>query len=100
MKKWSILVFVIFLALTFGVNRLVNCQAAEKENIKKDMELSIGVSLSSLDEDGMLCVKNELLQQSKGTKIQLLNNNNSCKTLHKCQRIKARKHGKATGIFM
>ena len=58
MKKWSIVVFVIFLALTFGVNRLVNCQAAEKENIKKDMELSIGVSLSSLDEDGMLCPKN------------------------------------------
>lgn len=80
MKKWSIVVFIIFLALTFGVNRLVNCQAAEKENIKKDMELSIGVSLSSLDEDGMLCAKNELLQQSKGTKIQLLNSNNSCKT--------------------
>lgn len=80
MKKWSILVFVIFLALTFGVNRLVNCQAAEKENIKKDMELSIGISLSSLDKDGMLCVKNELLQQSKGTKIQLLNSNSSCTT--------------------
>ena len=54
MKKISVLVFIVFMALTFGVNKIVNCQAAEKENIKKDMGLSIGVSLSSLDEDGML----------------------------------------------
>lgn len=80
MKRLSVLVFVIFLTLTFGINKLVNCQAAEKENIKKDMELSIGISLSSLDEDGMLCAKNELLDQCKDTKIQLLNSNNSCKT--------------------
>lgn len=103
MKKLSVLVFIVFMALTFGVNKLVNCQAAEKENIKKDMELSIGISLSSLDKDGMLCVKNEILEKSRGIekdngsddmdnkkqnefikgnniKIQVLNSNNCCKT--------------------
>lgn len=80
MKKISVLVFIVFMALTFGVNKMVNCQAAEKENIKKDMELSIGVSLSSLDEDGMLYTKNQFLELCNGTKIQVLNSNNNCKT--------------------
>lgn len=81
MKKISGVIFILFLLLTFGINQLVNCQAAEKENIKKDAELSIGVSLSTLDKDSMLYIKNEFVKQCEKEKIklQIKNSNNSCK---------------------
>ena len=81
MKKISVLVFIVFMALTFGVNKIVNCQAAEKENIKKDMGLSIGVSLSSLDEDGMLYTKNQFLELCNGTRDNNKDNNNNKETI-------------------